>query len=414
MSSSPLTLPQTIGAPAIKSQDANRSFRAHLFSFRGCMVMYALLIVTLYVPRCFLFDLSEYSSSSDDESSSLSFDTSNTQDSRMLPASEPTLPLSFDFKATSELAPSCEEFPEDKIDFTLVTQLSPNRLSLMKHHCARWGNHPISVAVGTQASQKVIFKTIVSMGCNPDYLTVTVVSDFEDDKSYPVNRLRNAALAAVKTSHFVYVDADFLPSLHLYDHLMGHRDSLLHYKTALVIPAFELRPLCDAIECKDLHEAMIPTTKKELVDLYTSPADQPPIAPFDSKGNPSGHGSTRYMDWITQDKNELLPIECITSPRYEPYLVMRYCQDLPPFQEEFAGYGQNKITWMQHVRRSGYRFYQLGQDFLLHFPHKQSAARKEWSRDKEQNETLYVSHVAASFHSWLEQNVANENVIPQC
>ena len=322
---------------------------------------------------------------------------------------------SFDFKATTELAPTCDTLPDDKIDFTLVTQLSPNRLGIMHQHCKRWGDHAISVAVGTSSSQKAILKVLKGLGCNPEHVSVTIVSDFDSDESYPVNRLRNAALAAVKTSHFVYVDADFVPSLHLYDELMKHRDSLLHHKTALVIPAFELNPLCDAAECKQLHEYMIPDTKQELVDLFTSPADSPAVIPFDSKGNPSGHGSTRYMDWITQDKDELLPIECMTSPRYEPYVVMRYCRDLPPFQEQFAGYGQNKITWMQQVRRSGYKFFQLGQGFLLHFPHKQSAAKKVFTQEKEQDaESLYVYQLAASFHTWMEEHVPNQSVIPQC
>jgi hypothetical protein len=322
---------------------------------------------------------------------------------------------SFDFKATTELAPTCDSLPDDKIDFTLVTQLSPNRLGIMHQHCKRWGDHPISVAVGTHSSQKAILKVLKGLGCNPEHLSVTIVSDFESDESYPVNRLRNAALAAVKTSHFVYVDADFVPSPHLYDELRKHRDSLLHHKTALVVPAFELSPLCDTVECKELHEYMIPDTKQELVDLFTSPADSPVVIPFDSKGNPSGHGSTRYMDWITQDEEELLPIECMTSPRYEPYVVMRYCKDLPPFQEQFAGYGQNKITWMQQVRRSGYKFYQVGQGFLLHFPHKQSAAKKVFAQEKEEDvESVYVYQLAASFHRWMEEHVPNQSVIPQC
>jgi len=334
------------------------------------------------------------------------------QHHRMLPTT--TLDYrQFNFKATSDMAPTCDHLPNDKIDFTLVTQLSPNRLDLMKHHCKRWGNHPISLAVGTHTSQKAILKVLISMGCKQENLAVTIISDFESEQSYPVNRLRNAALSAVKTSHFVYIDADFMPSLHLYDRLMDQRDALLHHKTALVIPAFELRPLCDSTECKDLHEYMIPDTKEELVELYTSPADAPSITPFDWKGNPAGHGSTRYMDWVTQ-QDELLTIECMTSPRYEPYLVMRYCRDLPPFQEAFAGYGLNKITWMQQVRRSGYKLYQLGQGFLLHFPHKQSAARKVWSHEREQDETLFVSQVAASFHSWMHEHVSDETVIPQC
>jgi hypothetical protein len=401
------------------SRDTAKSKFKQLFSFRGCFTAYTLLLVLTLLTRYSQVEVSTSGGSSSllaleneqDSNKGNSFQQQQEQSHRMTTNHNSK---TFDFKATTELAPTCDTLSYDKIDFTLVTQLSPNRLGIMHQHCKRWGDHPISVAVGTSSSQKAILKVLKALGCHPENLTVTIISDFDSDESYPVNRLRNAALAAVKTSHFVYVDADFVPSLHLYDELMKQRDALLHYKTAFVLPAFELNPLCDSVECKHLHEYMIPDTKQELVDLFTSPADNPAVTQFDVKGNPSGHGSTRYMDWITQDEDELLPIECMTSPRYEPYVVMRYCHDLPPFQEQFAGYGQNKITWMQQVRRSGYKFFQLGQGFLLHIPHKHSAARKAWSKEKDQAEDIYVSQVAASFHSWMEEHVPNQNVISQC
>ena len=79
--------------------------------------------------------------------------------------------------------------------------------------------------------------------------------------------------------------------------------------------------------------------------------------------NRGGHGSTKYKEWFHQNKPEgdtLLEIDCFLSNRYEPYLVFRLCQQLPPFQEQFAGYGKNKMTWVMQLRRLGYTFWQLG------------------------------------------------------
>lgn len=56
--------------------------------------------------------------------------------------------------------------------------------------------------------------------------------------------------------------------------------------------------------------------------------------------NRGGHGSTKYKEWFSQNKedgNVLVEIDCFLSNRYEPYLVFRYCRELPPFQEPFTG-----------------------------------------------------------------------------
>ena len=104
---------------------------------------------------------------------------------------------------------------------------------------------------------------------------------------------------------------------------------------------------------------------------------------------------------------ELIDIECFQSNRYEPYVAFQYCDALPPFQEQFRGYGKNKVAWVRQMRWTGYIFQQLlsggrkrkddeksdnerienagirEEDrgaFLVHFPHSESESRKEWNR----------------------------------
>ena len=64
---------------------------------------------------------------------------------------------------------------------------------------------------------------------------------------------------------------------------------------------------------------------------------------FDSK-NPHGHDSTMYDLWLAQPAGTVAPINCLKSDRYEPYLVVQHCRELPPCQEQFTGYGKNKIS----------------------------------------------------------------------
>jgi len=94
--------------------------------------------------------------------------------------------------------------------------------------------------------------------------------------------------------------------------------------------------------------------------------------------NYGGHGSTRYAEWLEQERHELLPIECVHSNRYEPYLVVRYCRGLPPFQTAFSGYGKNKVSWILQLRREGWSLLQISA-FLVHYPHVDSKARLAWN-----------------------------------
>ena len=94
--------------------------------------------------------------------------------------------------------------------------------------------------------------------------------------------------------------------------------------------------------------------------------------------NRGGHGSTDYKKWFHQSIGSLYDIPCLQSNRYEPFLLIRYCTDLPPFQSVFAGYGKNKVTWMMQIVRSGYIFSQVGGVYVLHYPHLDSASRQHW------------------------------------
>ena len=139
---------------------------------------------------------------------------------RQLTELTPTIPTTF--QLLSEAAPTCHELSPDQVDFTLVTQLSQDRLWMMKHHCERFP-HAISIAVYSNATLSETWDELKEMGCDLTLVTATVIDARRvgSPEDYPVNILRNAELEKVKTTHIIYVDVDFWLSKGLYDILQS-------------------------------------------------------------------------------------------------------------------------------------------------------------------------------------------------
>ena len=82
----------------------------------------------------------------------------------------------------------------------------------------------------------------------------------------------------------------------------------------------------------------MPKDKEELISLIQKKAVST------TQLGTNGHSSTKYKTWMNQKTGTFVDLPCFKSNKYEPYLTVRYCSDLPPFQEGFTGYGKNKIT----------------------------------------------------------------------
>lgn len=330
----------------------------------------------------------------------------------------------------------------DGVSFTLVTQSSNDRLWMMKHHCDRWGNiTPMSVAILTNRTHDEILDELVRLGCDTSQIALQILSsDSYPQDEYPINVLRNLALSAVTTSHVMYADIDFWESQDLRDllHLRSIRQALAEdHKRALVVPAFQLFRQChEWRECPENNIPRMPRTRHDLMLLIKSKNG----SQFDPT-NRGGHGSTLYGTWVKTQKEpgSLIDIPCVYSNRYEPYLAFRYCRDLPPFQEQFSGYGKNKMTMVMQMLRSGYRLSQLGGGFLVHYPHLDSNSRLEWNESPENvlpkkidgkwhqvkpknvkgvEWTAYkrgrVDATFVEFRNWLKEEVPDESLISKC
>lgn len=334
-----------------------------------------------------------------------------TQREDLIPFTKPYRSLSYhdlNFTMYSSGAPSCEEHVDlEDISFTLVTQVSEDRLWLITQNCARWAPGHISVAVFTNKSIDAIWDDFSMLeakygSCQPNQVTISALSSINYEKdNYPINTLRNLALQQVKTTHIMYVDSDFFVSPNLYSVL--HDGSIKKrlaedYKLALVVPAFQIRQQCKKklpeFECRLDNIKVIPKDVDELISTVLSHK----TSAFDPT-NRGGHGSTSYLEWARMNPGDLRDIPCVLSNRYEPYLAVRYCKDYPPYQEIFTGYGKNKMTQIMHMRHTGYLFAQVGGVFLCHYPHPEAASRESW-KEGDAVRTLWIRNRTAAETSY--------------
>lgn len=175
------------------------------------------------------------------------------------------------FETETQGAPICTKVDSKDIAFTLVTQLSDERLWMMRHHCEGWKSD-VSLAVFTNRSKQEVEQQLKALGCSRLAVNVLGKSAFTTG-DYPVNVLRNLAISSVKTSHFLYVDADFWLS-HNTDKILMKK-YVRHVlsndpKQAIVLPAYQLRYNCknkkDPTACASEKIPRMPRTKLQLLD----------------------------------------------------------------------------------------------------------------------------------------------------
>ncbi len=100
--------------------------------------------------------------------------------------------------------------------------------------------------------------------------------------------------------------------------------------------------------------------------------------PFDTYYNNDGQRSTNYNEWWKHRDLTLYTIPCLQSPRYEPFLVVRKGKYTPRYNEDFSGYGKNKVQYTRHLAQSGFKFATLPLAFIIHAPHAKSEYFEKW------------------------------------
>ncbi|XP_036041349.1 LARGE xylosyl- and glucuronyltransferase 2 isoform X4 [Onychomys torridus] len=240
-------------------------------------------------------------------------------------------------------------------DVTLVAQLSMDRLQMLEALCRHWSG-PMSLALyltDAEAQQFLHFvETSPVLSARKDVAYHIV---YREGPLYPVNQLRNVALAQALTPYVFLSDIDFLPAYSLYDYLRASIEQLelgSRRKAALVVPVFET-----------LHYRFgFPNSKAELLTLL----DAGSLHIFRYHEWPQGHAPTDYAHW----REAQAPYHVQWAADYEPYVVV--ARDCPRYDPRFVGFGWNKVAHIIELDAQEYEFLVLPEAFSIHLPHAPS------------------------------------------
>lgn len=240
-------------------------------------------------------------------------------------------------------------------DVTLVAQLSMDRLQMVESLCKHWDG-PISLALYMSDSEaQAFYGYVMESETLRDRKNIGYHVVYREGSYYPINTLRNVALAQVITPYVFLTDVDFLPMYNLYDYLkrsvgvMGLETSA---KKALVVPAFETQR----------YRISFPKSKAELLSML----DMGTLFTFRYHVWTKGHAPTDYQKWRTAT----IPYKITWEPDFEPYIVVR--RDIPEYDSRFVGFGWNKVSHIMQLHAEGYEFIVLPNGFIIHMPHAPS------------------------------------------
>jgi hypothetical protein len=395
----------------------------------------------------------------------------DTEHSKSMPSSNATAPLANDSEKTAgdlksvqrtlentDTIPSQSSCPAtlsaEETRTTLVIQSTLERLWILVETCKRWKS-PIVVAVHLPHDTPDNHPSIVTAKEKCSELTIVPyrATREEQEWDYPINRLRNMALDAVRTSHVLTVDMDFIPSMFLDEMIRStvlEQQALIGYsdREAMIVPAFERLPPepCSKENDCSVHlktnSSFIPQTLTEL----RSCAMKKECSVFQLSNNWEGHYSTRSESWLKGDWYEaevgnvtnnvtrratppkrIRTIKCFDTLRYEPYVVLRWCPVSnnstdhkapvsPYYDERFYGYGKNKIELISHLRFMGYHFSVLPIGFIIHNPHFESVAKQTWNDVKANNLHQQMDALYPNFldELWNKYKNTTKFIVQQC
>ncbi|GAB4818755.1 hypothetical protein N2152v2_005801 [Parachlorella kessleri] len=322
--------------------------------------------------------------------------------------------------------------PRQPTDVTLVTQLSFERLYMLEGQCDVWsGVISAAVYIALVKGRAVV----VELNSNQDPMLVSmelVEQRFKEfhgmaeskgqckldlqlvsqevesvwlSALYPVNAMRNRALAGVETEVVLLLDVDFWPSVELSELMLkpAKYQSLLaavNSGNAIVLPAFETADSGD-IGVEVAREVVL--EGKELAGPMFWDGR---IKAFHTDRYSAGHRATNYQKWVTAAR----PYRISYEEGYEPYVIVAR-KYVPWYDERFVGYRKNKVVHLLHLAQMGMQFIVHPRAFTVHSPHPRA---RTW---KVTHKTGLWDQLATLYHEvkvGLEQNTYVPEAMYSC
>jgi len=287
--------------------------------------------------------------------------------------------------------------PREPTDVTLITQLSFERLYMLQGQCDVWhgvisaavhialvNGKAVTVELNSNQDPQLTdmseilqrFKEFHTFAENRGLCKLDLLLIAQDVESvwlsglYPVNAMRNRALANARTDIVLLLDVDFWPSAELSEVVQrpGKYASLLaavESKNAIVLPAYETGDQGD-IGVEVAREVVI-EGKDTAVTMFWDGR----IKPFHGDNYKQGHRATDYKRWLEADK----PYRIRYEEGYEPYVLVSR-KFVPWYDERFVGYRKNKVVHLLHLAQTGMQFVVHPRAFTVHSPHPRARTWK--------------------------------------
>ncbi|KAL6781671.1 hypothetical protein ACKKBF_B09005 [Auxenochlorella protothecoides x Auxenochlorella symbiontica] len=307
------------------------------------------------------------------------------------PHAIPNLPI---LKTEASISSGKERAPTD---VTLVTQLSFERLYMLEGQCDVWsgtisaavyialvGGKAVSVELNSNQDPHLIalsrvvaaFRQFHELAeqkgiCKLDLQLVSQeVENVWLSGLYPVNSMRNRALANAKTDVVLLLDVDFWPSAELVEVMAQPRkyESLrgaVLARRAIVLPAFEPG---------DAGDVGVEVARGAVLGGKAAAAAMSRdgrLKPFHTDRYRAGHRATDYARWLTART----PYHIRYEEGYEPYVLVAR-RFVPWYDERFVGYRKNKVVHLLHLAQQGTLFVVHPNAFTVHSPHPRARTWK--------------------------------------
>lgn len=282
------------------------------------------------------------------------------------------------------------------VPITVVTQASYDRLDQLRAQCTSWKGHISAVVyLGLyqpdinegqldRTNTKQLFHAAMTVAeffldvdrdesmCSLDLIFAYEIYTDELAASclYPINRLRNLARLGARTPLIASVDVDMLFSSRFYQDLsedFKFRNQLLDEakrKTAFILPGFDAYG--DNISQAVDRASLISVSHKGILIQHVM---KKTAGPFAEHKYAQGHNSTKFFKFYAADTAYNVTYE----KGYEPWVVVSR-SIAPWFDVRFRGYGQNKISNVNHMNSTGFTFTVLHYAWLTHRAHEKTVA----------------------------------------
>ena len=313
-----------------------------------------------------------------------------TGDSKDTPALDTLPQLKFEHRIDTKKE-------REHTDVTLVTQLSFERLYMLEGQCAVWkgvisaavyialvDGKAVTVELNSNLDQHLTpmehirekFEefhrvTEAKSMCKLDVQLVSqTVESVWLSALYPVNSMRNRAIANARTDVILLLDVDFWPATELSELMQSSTkyESLLKAVNggqAIVLPAYETGDSGD-IGVEVAREAVLGGKDAAAMMFWDGR-----IKPFHTDRYKAGHRATDFRKWLTAAH----PYRIRYEEGFEPYVLVAR-KYVPWTDERFVGYRKNKVVHLLHLSNLGLQFVVHPGAFVVHSPHPRARTWK--------------------------------------